>query len=65
MDQNAELFRLLRATEVAEATGESVQRVYALARSGALPCVRLGRAVRFSPPQVLEFIERGGTKDNG
>ena len=56
-----ELPRLLTAEEVAAATGLPLARVYELARDGSMPCVRLGRAVRFSAPALCQWIENGGT----
>lgn len=52
--------KLLRAPEVGAIIGASKLRVYELARSGHLPCVRFGRQVRFSPSKLAEWIERGG-----
>ena len=40
---------LLRAEEVAKMLGCSKWYVYALAERGELPCVRIGRSVRFEP----------------
>jgi len=53
--------RLLKAQEVSEQTSIPLSRIYELAREGSLPCVRMGRAMRFSAPAVLEWIENGGT----
>jgi excisionase family DNA binding protein len=39
--------RLLTAGDVAELLRVPVSTVYELARSGRLPCLRIGRAVRF------------------
>lgn len=36
------------------------QRVYKLARDGVLPCVRLGRVVRFQTQQLESFVASGG-----
>jgi excisionase family DNA binding protein len=47
---------LLRAAEVGKRLGFSKQQVYALAASGDLPSVKFGRAVRFDPEDVEEFI---------
>ena len=52
--------KLLKAKEVSEQWGISEERVFALAREGILPSVRLGRQVRFSPKALEEFIESGG-----
>ena len=35
-------------------------QIYALARDGIIPSVRIGRAVRFSRTQLLQWIEAGG-----
>lgn len=55
------LRRLATAKEIAEALGLPLSRVYELARRGDLPAVRLGRAFRFDPLQVAEFIQAGGS----
>jgi excisionase family DNA binding protein len=52
--------QLLTAEELAEHLGVSKQRVYELARLGLLPCVRLGRAVRFATQAVEAWISSGG-----
>lgn len=44
--------RLLDAREVAERLGVPVSWVRESARSGAIPCVRLGRYVRFDSRDV-------------
>lgn len=54
---------LLRPEQVAKALGCSKPFVYALAKRGELPCVVMGRAVRFSLQDVIAFVEsrrRGG-----
>lgn len=56
---------LATAEWVARRLGVRVHRVYALAREGTLPCVRIGsRQLRFSPEAIEEFIERGGSAGN-
>jgi excisionase family DNA binding protein len=52
---------LMDAAAVAEWLGVPRLRVYELARTGALPCVRLGRTIRIEPARVREWIDRGGT----
>lgn len=52
--------KLLRVDEVAARLDLSEPRVYALARQGILPSVRLGRQLRFSPEVLEEFIRSGG-----
>lgn len=49
--------RLLDAKEVAARLGVSESWVREAARTGALPCVRLGRYVRFDPDDVERWIE--------
>jgi excisionase family DNA binding protein len=56
---------LLRPEQVAKALSCSKPFVYALAKRGELPCVVMGRAVRFNPQDVIAFVEsrrRGGGK---
>jgi excisionase family DNA binding protein len=53
--------RLLTAKQTAELLQISTARVYELARSSLLPCVRLGRQVRFEEGALREFLARGGT----
>ncbi len=53
----------LSAAEVAEKLKVSRSLIYALARSGALRCVRLGKpgrrgVLRFHPEEVGAFVER-------
>lgn len=54
--------RLLRAEDIAEQTGLSLARVYALVRAGQIPHIRVGRSVRFSEAAILAWIERGGSE---
>jgi excisionase family DNA binding protein len=49
--------RLLDAAAVAERLGVPKTWVHESARSGALPCVRLGRYVRFDLEDVEAWIE--------
>jgi excisionase family DNA binding protein len=53
--------KLLLAPEVAALLRCSTNRVYELAARGTLPCVRLGRQLRFPEEKVLAWIDRGGT----
>ena len=45
--------RLIDAPEAARMLGMSVAAVRKAAIRGAIPCVRLGRRVRFRPTQIL------------
>jgi excisionase family DNA binding protein len=49
--------RLLTATEVAERLAVPVSWVRESTRSGAMPCVRLGRYVRFEQAEVEAWLE--------
>ena len=49
--------RLLDAKEIAERLGVPETWVRESARSGAIPCVRLGRYVRFDLADVEAWIE--------
>lgn len=46
---------LLTAEQVAERYQLPVSQIYRLARSGALPAVRLGRYYRFAPSALEAF----------
>jgi excisionase family DNA binding protein len=61
MSTQTTLPRLLKAEEVATATNVPKATVYELGRTGQLPCVRIGRAMRFSEVVVADWIARGGT----
>lgn len=60
MDHRSEASTLLTAAQLA--TRWQVQRsmVYLLTRDGRLPCVRLGRHVRYSLSDVESFERAGG-----
>lgn len=51
---------LQTASEAAERLSVSVQRVYEMARLGIVPCVRLGRTVRFDPAAIEGYVASGG-----
>lgn len=51
---------LMRARDVADVLGLPVTTVYAHARDGRLPAIRIGRRVRFEPDAIRDFIESGG-----
>ena len=54
------IFKLITGSEVAETLGIPLTTVYDHARSGLLPSIRIGRAVRFRPEAIKNFVERGG-----
>jgi excisionase family DNA binding protein len=51
---------LLGAREVAARLNVSRDRVYELARQRLIPCVRLGRQVRFDAAALEHWIDTGG-----
>lgn len=53
---------LIDADAVAARLSVDRYRVYELARNGQLPCVRLGRSIRFDASAIEEFIASGGTQ---
>ena len=56
--------KLLRAQEVAEITGWSPAKVYAMAAAGEIPTLHSGRSVRFPLASLEEWIAQntnGGT----
>jgi len=56
---------LITPDQLAEAWGVPKSHIYRLAREGHLPCIRLGKYMRFQPDQVAAFLSDGGTgKDN-
>lgn len=52
--------KLLRIPEVATILDVSEERAYELARSGALPIVRIGRQIRVDPDKLSEWLDAGG-----
>jgi len=53
--------RLLTAKQTAELLQVTLPRVYELARVGLIPCVRMGRQIRFPESKLMEWIEQGGS----
>jgi excisionase family DNA binding protein len=52
--------QLLTTDEAAHQLRVSRQRLYELVQEGLVPAVRLGRALRFSPSGLAEFVATGG-----
>jgi len=48
---------LLKVKAVAEKLGLAVPTIYQFAQRGLLPCVKLGRAVRFRPESLERFLD--------
>lgn len=49
--------QLLTAKEVAKALKLSLVQIRLLTRQGRIACVRIGRAVRYTPEHVKAFID--------
>jgi len=57
-----QLSTLLTARSLGKVLGVGPDRVWQLAREGRIPCVRFGRAYRFSPLEIQRWLEAGGTR---
>jgi excisionase family DNA binding protein len=53
------LDRLLTTEEAAELLNVSYSWMKKAAQRGAVPCTRIGRAVRFSPAHIQAIVEAG------
>lgn len=40
----------------------SARHVYRLTSENKIPFAKIGRTVRFSPEQIMEWLKRGGTR---
>ncbi len=58
--RTAGIMHLLSGRDVAEILDLPPSSVYDYARRRLLPCVKIGRNVRFRPEDVRAFIESGG-----
>ncbi len=54
--------QLTTAGWVAEKMGIPTPSIYDYARRGVLPCVRVGKLVRFRPSDIEDFIDSGGKR---
>jgi excisionase family DNA binding protein len=57
--------RFLTAKEVSVLMRIPLARVYELARQNLIPCVRMGRQIRFNEEALREWAARGGTVITG
>jgi excisionase family DNA binding protein len=55
----------ISASDVAQRLGVGRSRVYALAREGLLPVVRLGRLMQFSEQAIEHWLQQGGAEFAG
>jgi excisionase family DNA binding protein len=58
--QRLERTRLLLAQEAATLLRVTPNRLYDLAKRGIVPCVHIGRQVRFDEELLLDWIALGG-----
>ena len=52
---------LLTARDAAKALAISERTLWTLTNNGDVPCVRLGRAVRYDPDDLRAFVKRSKT----
>lgn len=62
MDQKPLLYR---AVEAAKLTSLSKQMIYQLAAEGRIPCVRIGRSIRFPAEALEQWVRRLTAEQNG
>jgi excisionase family DNA binding protein len=53
--------KLLLAVEAAALLRLSENRVYELAKRRLIPCVRIGRQIRFPEDKLIAWLEAGGS----
>ncbi len=49
---------LLRPPEAARVLAISERTLWQLTRDGVIPCVRIGRSVRYDPRDLVEWIQK-------
>lgn len=62
MDDRTESRLLLKSREAAQSLAVSERTLWDLTNHGDLPCVRIGRAVRYDPTDLTDWIERQKSK---
>lgn len=58
---NSTASQLLNRAQAATYLGVALRTIDELIRTGSLPCVRIGRSVRFRPASLEDFIEANET----
>jgi hypothetical protein len=53
---------LLSRSATAKRLNISERLLWTLTARGAIPCVRLGRSVRYCPKAIAKVIEKGGVR---
>jgi len=56
---------LLTPRDAARALAISPRKLWAMTASGEIPCVRLGRSVRYHPASLEKFIHAKEKKEGG
>lgn len=54
----AVLPNLIHAKDAAEALALSPRALWTLTKQGRIPCVRIGRAVRYDPADIHQFVQQ-------
>jgi excisionase family DNA binding protein len=54
--------KLLDAKHIADLVGIPVSSIYDLARRNVIPHIRIGKAVRFQPEKITEWLASGGSR---
>lgn len=54
--------RLLSADETSKLLGVSTRTLYTLSAQGKLPCIKVGRSVRYDPRDIDAYIVRQRTE---
>lgn len=49
---------LMKPADAAKALAISARKLWQLTNRGAIPCVRIGRSVRYSPADLREWIDK-------
>ena len=52
--------KYLKLSEAAELLSCSRQSLYSYVEQKVLPCLRIGRAIRFNESELIEFLKSGG-----
>ena len=58
MGKNRQQTKLLTPDEVAEMLRLARKTVIVMARDGKIPCVRIGRLVRFDPAEIERWLRQ-------
>ncbi|HTN77710.1 MAG TPA: helix-turn-helix domain-containing protein [Pirellulaceae bacterium] len=54
---------LIRQSDAARMLAISDRKLWSLTKQGIVPCVKVGKTVRYSPEALREFVARGGTTE--